>query len=56
MENKIVAVVGAIVVIILNRLVGEFGGVELLDSETILALAGVVGTYLVGQGISERGK
>ncbi len=56
MENKIIAVVGAVVVIVLNRLVGEFGGVELLDAEVIQNLAVIITGYVVGEGISGRNK
>jgi hypothetical protein len=56
MENKLVTVVAAIAVIVINRLVGEFGGAELLDGETIQWLAGVVSAYLVSRGIADHGK
>lgn len=56
MEKKLTTTVAAVVVLVVNRLVGEFGGAELLDAEVIQNLAVVITGYIVGQGIAERGK
>lgn len=56
MEKKLVTTVAAVVVIVVNRLVGEFGGAELLDPEVVQNLAVVVTGYIVGQGIADNAK
>jgi hypothetical protein len=56
MEKKLVTTIAAVVVVIVNRFVGEVGGAELLDAEVIQNLAVVITGYIVGQGIADHGK
>jgi hypothetical protein len=56
MDNKLITTIAAVVVVIVNRLVAEFGGAELLDAEVVQNLAVVITGYIVGQGIADHGK
>ena len=49
-SKKLIVMLIAAVAVIVNRLVGEP-----LDKETIYSVLGILGTYIIGQGVADHG-